>query len=170
MQDNRHSKVLLPAPYTAPVVIVTYLLHIRHSPRRDYLRRYQDQPAAHPGNRQRIQGTACSYPEAQAYQPRQDGDQSANLHNTFTFTLGQSAQLLRGSRRNVNRAGRGFVGRDPRKRPSTRSPVITRATKANRVTKPVAQSAPATVAGDWKPQEGYCGKASSWKRMALGQR
>ena len=57
-------------------------------------------------NRQRIQGTACSYPEAQAYQPRQDGDQRANLHNTFTFTLGPAAQLLRGSRSNVNCAGR----------------------------------------------------------------
>ena len=64
-------------------------------------------------SRQRNKGTAGGDPEAQAHQLRQDGEQSANLHNTFTFTQGQADQLLRGSRRNVNYGGRGFVGRDP---------------------------------------------------------
>ena len=38
--------------------------------------------------------------------PRQDGEQSANLHNAFSFTQGQAAELLRVSRRNVNYAGK----------------------------------------------------------------
>ena len=38
-------------------------------------------------------------------QSRQE-DKCATLHNTFTFTQGQAAQLLRVSRRNVNYAGR----------------------------------------------------------------
>ena len=36
-------------------------------------------------SRQRIAGEAGSDPEAQAHQFRQGGEQSANLHNTFTL-------------------------------------------------------------------------------------
>ena len=45
--------------------------------------------------------------------PRQDGEQSANLHNTFSFTQGQAAGLLRVSRRNVNYAGKVLAAASP---------------------------------------------------------
>ena len=45
--------------------------------------------------------------------PRQDGEQSANLHNTFSFTQGQAAELLRVSRRNVNYAGKVLAAASP---------------------------------------------------------
>ena len=45
--------------------------------------------------------------------PRQDDEQSANLHNPFSFTQGQAAELLRVSRRNLNYAGKVLATASP---------------------------------------------------------
>ena len=59
--------------------------------------------------------------------PRQDGEQSANLHNPFSYTQGQAAALLRVSRRNVNYAGKVLAAASPA------APALRQAVRARRV-------------------------------------
>ena len=65
-------------------------------------------------SRKRIEGTAGSDPEAQAHQLRHDGEQRANLHNTFTFTQGQADQLLRGEPQERQLRRHGICRQGPR--------------------------------------------------------
>ena len=92
--------------------------------------------------------------------PRQDGEQSANLHNTFSFTQGQAAELLRVSRRNVNYAGKVLAAASPA------APALRRAVERGQIK---VSDAANVVGQPAEVQEAALARAASGVAKTLGR-